>query len=243
MIRIFTCDDDGAFADLLTENIRGAFTALGAETDVQTFTSSVECLRAVRSGNDSPDVVFLDIDMPSVSGFDVAAEINRARRGTAIVFVSAKQELVFQSLDYRPISFIRKYPEESLTADLAKVCRSILRDFMQATVVEIRDVYSGTVAVTAEDILFIGSEDHYLSYKLRDKRTLKERCNIRTAEERFKKFGFIRPHSRYLVNMAHITFFNPGIGRIVLDSKDSVPVSRSLKAEAHGEYLKYKRVF
>ena len=243
MIKIFTCDDDAAFSGLLTEKIRDTFVSLGAEIDVTPFTSSVDCLRAVRAEKDSPDVVFLDIDMPSVSGFDVAAEINKARRGAVIVFVSGKQELVFESLDYHPFSFIRKNPAESLSADLSKVCRSIMRDFMQDTLVEIRDVYSGAAAVTAEEILFIGSEDHYLIYTLRDKKTLKERGNIKAAEDRFRNFGFIRPHSRYLVNMAHITFFNPSIGRIVLDSRDSVPVSRALKSAAHEEYLKYKRVF
>ncbi len=45
------------------------------------------------------------------------------------------------------------------------------------------------------------------------------------------------------MNAAHISFFNPKINRIVLDTKDSVPVSRSMGTRAHEEYLKYKRVF
>ena len=61
MIKIFICDDDGIFAGLLTEQVRSVFGELGAECDVRTFSSSVECISAVKFENDKPDVFgFLD---------------------------------------------------------------------------------------------------------------------------------------------------------------------------------------
>ena len=244
MIKIFVCDDDAVFAGLLAEQIRDAFGALGAECDVRTFSSSVECVRAVRLEKEGPDAAFLDIDMPSVSGFGLAAEIREAKRGVFIVFVSGKQELVFESFDYHPFSFVRKSSGENLRASISKVCSSIVSAMKQSKLVEILDVYSGPVCVTAEDILYVSSQDHYQVYVLGNgKKPVKERGTIRDVEAKLSPLGFIRPHSRYVVNAAHVSFFSPKINRIVLDSKDSIPVSRSMGGRAHEEYLKYKREF
>ena len=244
MIKIFICDDDRIFAGLMTEEIRNAFGTLGAECDVRTFSSSVECIRAVKFGSEKPDVFFLDIDMPSVSGFEIAAEIQKEQKGAFIVFVSGKQELVFDSFDYHPFSFVRKNTGDNLRASITKVCSSISAALKQSKLVEIDDVYSGPVFVAAEDILYAYSSDHYQVFVLREeKKTYKERGTTGETEKKLVPLGFIRPHNRYIVNAAHISFFNPKINRIVLDTKDSVPVSRSMGARAHEEYLKYKRIF
>ncbi len=167
MIKVFVCDDDGIFAGLLTEEIKSVFGELGAECDVRTFSSSVECIRAVKLENDKPDVFFLDIDMPSVSGFEIAAEIQKACKSSFIVFVSCKQELVFESFDYHPFSFVRKSTGENLRASIAKVCSSIAAALKQSKLIEIEDVYSGPVFVAAEEILYAYSSDHYQVFVLR----------------------------------------------------------------------------
>ena len=151
---------------------------------------------------------------------------------------------MFESFDYHPFSFVRKSTGENLRASIAKVCSSIAAALKQSKLIEIEDVYSGPVFVAAEEILYAYSSDHYQVFVLRgDKKTYKERGTVGDTEKKLAPLGFIRPHNRYVVNAAHISFFNPKINRIVLDTKDSVPVSRSMGTRAHEEYLKYKRVF
>lgn len=244
MIRISVCDDDSVFAGLLSEQLKTVFDGLSAETEIKAFSSPKVFLHAVRTGAAEPDVVFLDIDMPGVSGFEIAEEIKKEKRGTVIVFVSGKHELVFESLDYHPFSFIRKNTGDGLVRDLGKVAAEIVADFIGNRVIGIRDVYSGMTYVPAKQIVSVGSENHYVSYSVENgKRKLKERGGIKTAEEKLRGCGFIRPHSRFLVNTAHIGFFSPKVNRIVMDDKSSVPVSRGQRATAYEEYLRYKRVF
>ncbi len=242
MLSIFVCDDERAFADLLEDKLTRVFGELGVETDIRTFCSPSECLAAVREG-DAPGAIFLDIDMPGVSGFEIADRIRKERVGSLVIFVSAKQELVFESFDYHPFSFIRKNSGGDFDADIRKVCGSVVNATAQKKPLEIRDVYAGTVFVAVENITHVRSDNHYLEYYAvgRD-RPIKERGTIKEAARKLSEFGFIRPHGRYVVNTEHVGFFNPKINRIVLDTKESVPVSRSLRDSAYEDYKKRKRL-
>ncbi|MBO4413417.1 MAG: response regulator transcription factor [Clostridia bacterium] len=244
MLKLAVCDDDPVFADLLSKSIKDVFDGLDAQTEISVFSSARAFLAALRSKDAEPDVAFLDIDMPGVSGFEIAGEIKQMRKKTVIVFVSGKHELVFESLDYHPFSFIRKGSGDVLLSDLGKVAAGIVRDFLGSKTIEINDVYAGKVRVCADDILTVSSEDHYLVYVVMDSgRPYKERGTLRAAEEKLRQYGFFRPHHQHLVNAAHVSFFNPKFNKLILDTKASVPVSRSLRASAHESYLKLKRVF
>ena len=243
MLTVFVCDDDRSFADLLSEKLTSIFKNLSVDANITTFTSPKACLYAFR-GERAPDAVFLDIDMPGVSGFDIADEIKKERGGALIIFVSGKQELVFESFDYHPFSFVRKNAGADFETEVRKVCEGVVSVLINRKPVELRDVYAGTVFIAAEDIVFVKSDDHYLEYHAAGRtRPIKERGLIKEAEKKLKPLGFIRPHSRYLVNAERISFFNPKINRIVLDTKDSVPVSRSQRDAAYSEYQKIKRVY
>ena len=80
MIRIIICDDDVPFAEYLERQVKEIFTDLKNETDIRSFTSPEECLKYVTRDGADTDVVFLDIDMPGTTGFDIAKEIKKERR-------------------------------------------------------------------------------------------------------------------------------------------------------------------
>ena len=243
MLTIYVCDDEVAFADLLEGKLKLIFHEYDFDVGIVSFCTPVECLRAVRYG-EPPDAVFLDIDMPEVSGFDIAKEIKKERRDALVIFVSGKPDLVFESFDYHPFSFVRKSAGDDLDVELRKVCEGVVSFLSKRKPIELCDVYAGTVFEKAENILYVRSEKHYVEYHaVGCDRPVKQRGSLKEAEKLLRPFGFIKPHSRFLVNVVHIGFFNPKINRIVLDTKDSVPVSRSLRDPAYGEYLKIKRMF
>ena len=244
MIKIAVCDDDAAFADVLTYELNRIFDELNVETEIKSFCDSEVFFSSFRTEEPKLDIVFLDIDMPGITGFGIAEEIKKESPGTLIVFISARHEFVFDSFDYRPFSFIRKGIGGILLPDLAKVCERLVADFRQDKAITIRDAYSGDIPITLEKILYVKSSEHYLIWKaLGVNRDLKERGTIGDTELKLKKYGFIRPHSRYLVNVDHIVFFNIKINRLVLDNKDSIPVSKGYRTTAHRDYLNLKRVF
>ena len=63
------------------------------------------------------DIYFIDIEMPHISGFDLSLKIKRENPRAIIVFVSAREDKVFDSFEYSPLEFIRK---NSLDFDLKR---------------------------------------------------------------------------------------------------------------------------
>ena len=70
------------------------------------------------------DLVFLDIDMPKYSGMDVAEEIRKKSADTDIIFVSNREDRVFETFSVQPFGFIRK---NCFTEDL----NATLRQYIQ----------------------------------------------------------------------------------------------------------------
>ena len=243
MITIFICDDERAFLDFLGYQIKSVFDELKIETRIKAFTSPKECLYLIRKSDEPPDAVFLDIDMPGLSGFEIAEEIKKGRANPLVIFVSGKHELVFKSFDYHPFSFVRKGTGESFRPELLKVCSGIVAALRQKTPIEILDVDLGTVHVSTEDIIYAKCDGHYLVYRTKvESGSLRERSTVKDKMTILRPCGFIRPHVSFLVNTAHIGFFSAKVNKIVLDTKEFIPISRQMKDKALKDYLQFMRI-
>lgn len=100
VIRAAICDDEPTILDYLHEHISKEFKQQGAEIQMDKFTSGKEFLNVHEE--ELFDLVFLDIDMPEISGFDVAEEISESEY-TIIIFVTTHDEIVFSSLKFQPL--------------------------------------------------------------------------------------------------------------------------------------------
>jgi len=110
MLNIAVCDDNIYFGKRMVENIRAICAKILPErlecTVIPAFCSADEVLEYLKGNN--INVIFLDIDMPGHSGFELAAILNEISPGIEIVFVSSHNDLVYSSFEYRPFCFIRK---------------------------------------------------------------------------------------------------------------------------------------
>ena len=106
MIRIAVCDDNKAFSDLISRLLTGVTESKGIEAAVTSYNSGRELIRD--HGEKPYDVLFLDIDMPEINGFEVARSIRADSTRAFIIFVTAKTGLVYESFDYQPFGFICK---------------------------------------------------------------------------------------------------------------------------------------
>ncbi len=78
------------------------------EIETHLYTDGNDMLELMKKNKDYFDVVFLDIDMPKISGLDVAAKMRSINQEILLVFISAHEQYVFDSIDYSPIKYIRK---------------------------------------------------------------------------------------------------------------------------------------
>lgn len=106
MIRIAVCDDEVIFVRCLRDMVEALFEKQGMEFQCFVYTSAPELIRAHRK--EEFQLLFLDIDMPEMSGMELVAEIRAMNSAAALIFVSSHSDFVFESFQFQPFRFLRK---------------------------------------------------------------------------------------------------------------------------------------
>ena len=240
MLRIAICDDEKIYTDSIQICVHKFLTGKSVEARIFKYTSAKKLIEDHQA---CPfDILFLDIDMPVVTGFDISKEVRDTNDPVYIVYISAKHELVYNSFEFNPFYFICKTEHEILNREISHVMSKLLLHYQQHRKITINDPSNGPSIVTVKDIMYIKSDKHYISYypvKRIDPYT--ERGTINDKESELSSPDFVRTHQRYLVNMNHIARFDGLINTITLCNNEQLPLSKSLKKSALETYLTFKR--
>ena len=134
MIRIAIVDDDKKFMAIYKQIIASLFSEHHVKTEINDFFSGKEFIKSLSITK--YDLVFMDIDMPEVSGIDIAAELRNNKQNLDIIFVSAHPHFVFEAIRFTPYRFIRKSnfksetkeEQERIEKEIDDLSPSIVRD-------------------------------------------------------------------------------------------------------------------
>ena len=109
MYKLAFCDDDKTLINYIKTVIEREFSVNNLETFSKLFSSGTSLLKAIERG-ERFDVYFLDISMPVIDGICIGTTIRNSINDTnfAIVYISEKEEKIFDSLKNSPLYFIRK---------------------------------------------------------------------------------------------------------------------------------------
>lgn len=233
MIRAAICDDESTMLDYLCEHISKEFKQQNADVQIDKFISGKDFLCSHKS---KPyDVVFLDIDMPEISGFDVAEKISEK---ALIIFVTTHDELVFSSLKFQPFRFIRKtYLDNEIEETIKAISTKILKRKAEQRIkfqTREKEVY-----IFAHDIEYIEVYDHWLRVYTNEKKTIECYGSLSDFENVLAPVGFIRTYKSYLVNFKYINSVQKG--QVVLDDGTEIPVSRYKASEVREKLKEYIR--
>ncbi len=175
------------------------------------------------------DVVFLDIDMPGISGMQLAEALSQAERPPAVVFVTAHSEHAVKAFEVAAVDYLVKPVElRRLQAAVAR-----LRPAEEAPVrVERIPVEKGgrKLLIQVQDIYYVMAKDDY-SYIFTENERFLSTMSLAQLEARLEPQGFFRVHRRFVVNLAQVREVVPMYGgTMMLTLKDAagtqVPASR-----------------
>ncbi len=198
--------------------------------------------------NLSPDLVFLDIQMPKTSGFDVIEQIG-VDKMPAVVFVTAFDEFALNAFDAGAVDYLLKpFDVGRLRKALERVRREIRREVPAGEVEEkLRRLLAeikhppkylkripvkqkdGTVLVPAEDIDWIAAAGHYLELHT-EKKTYLIREKISEIELKLDPENFVRIHRSIIINLDRIKSLHPlfnGDYLIILHDGTELNLSRT----------------
>jgi len=181
----------------------------------------------------SPDVVFLDIQMPGVDGFEVIKR-RTVERMPAVVFLTAFDQFAIKAFETEALDYLVKPVSEARFASTMKRLLKRLKSAGRPTRAETIVVTTsrGATVLHLNEIDWIEAAGNYSqlwvgtrSYFLRE--------SLHLLEKRIQKNGFIRAHRRALVRLdgvRELTRTRAGASVAVLESGMRVPISRRRSA-------------
>ena len=196
MIRVAVCDDDSAFIDYFESLLSDTFSDNGDIFEIKSFNYGSDLLNI----EDDYDLLFLDIDMPEVSGFEIASALKERNKHPFLIFVTSHDELVYSSFKFQPFRFLRKsYLDKELPEILNEVTEAINEQNMsRKTMFKTKN---GSVYIELKKIYFIEIYSHKLLIHSADGIVTECTGTLSDYEEKFNSLSFIRTHKSYLVNM------------------------------------------
>lgn len=239
-IRTLVVDDE----KLARDRLIGFLAKLDGVEVVGQAENGVEAVERIE--RERPDLVFLDVQMPGMDGFDVLKALSRP--APHVVFATAYDDYAIrafevEAIDYLLKPFARARVEEAVGRVRARLehggggfdVEAVLRRIEDGRKEYLRQipVHAGKriLLVPVEDVLWFGVE-YRLVYAHTVERAFMTNFTLRDLEERIDPEVFFRAHKASLVNMRQVKEIVPWFGgryKLVMrdQSGSEVPVSRA----------------
>ena len=228
MSKIITCiivDDEPIAREILENHLQ----KIAIINIVATCKNAIEAFNVINSNK--VDVIFLDINMPEISGLSFARSINK---NIKIIFTTAYREYAvdgfdLKAVDYllKPISFerllqaVNKFLDENILIHSDKKEELIHEKSDFIFVRSDRKM----IKVNFSEVNYIESLGDYLKIHLSNK-TIITRETITSIEAKLPKKEFLRIHRSFIVSINKIESFT---NEFVEINNKAIPISRSYK--------------
>ena len=240
MIKALIIDDEAVAANVLRMMIERHVPAI---TDLRLATQAEEALALVKGFQ--PQLVFLDIVMPTTDGFELLSSMKDAE--FEVIFTTAYNEYAiqairFSALDYlmKPIDadelktavnrFVEKQHQKAETDALLQNLVHNLKSNEKADFKLAVPTTEGAIFFSPSEIIRCEGDRNYTWFFLTNNRKHLSSKTIKEYEELLSNHDFLRIHKSHLVNMAFIDkYLNEGT--VVLKDKIQLPVARLRKEE------------
>ncbi|HLV71076.1 MAG TPA: LytTR family DNA-binding domain-containing protein [Xanthomarina sp.] len=209
---------------------------------VESFTSPEEAISYLKTH--TPDCLFLDINMPTMDGFQFLDCINH--KDYAVIITTAYNEYALKALKNEAIDYLLKpIDSDDLKETIAKIKKFYTNNISIAKVEEVllnfnanlkhQKVILNTdgklVFLNIDDILYIESDGNYSTFILSKNQKLVVTKKIKEIDAILPKNYFFRIHNSFIINLNKIKEFVKSDAYVVMESNEKIPVARQRKTD------------
>lgn len=190
-----------------------------------------------------PDLIFLDVEMPHGSGFELLSHF--PDKNFDVIFVTAFNHYAIQAIKFSAVDYILKpinineFIEAVKKVALSRK-KNRERNFnFDALLENLKTRIPSRLAIPAsdgmeylntDDIIRIEADRSYSWFYLNDKRKLLVSRNLKEYQELLSDRNFFRTHNSHLINLNYVRkFIRQEGGYIQMKDDSTVPVSRGKK--------------
>ncbi|HZV71009.1 MAG TPA: LytTR family DNA-binding domain-containing protein [Saprospiraceae bacterium] len=212
-------------------------------THIDVYNEPEIALHALRE--QAPDILFLDIEMPYMSGFDFIHALGPTR--SSVIFTTAYDTYAVQAFKVNAVDYLLKpidkgeligavnkvlqKPQPFDQQILTGLIRSAIEQQQTPRKITIHTV-DGIHLLALDDIIYCKSEGSYSYVYLKEQSSLMVSKNLSEMEDLIKSARFFRIHKSHLINRDHIVKVNKAEGGdITMSNHEKVPISRQKRVE------------
>lgn len=193
----------------------------------------------------SPDLVFLDIEMPRMNGFEMLKKLEPVR--FEVIFTTAYNKYAIDAIKMSALDYLLK-PIDAEELNIAiKRCRQsildksgnekmeiLLRNLSQHHALEKTLTLAsvdGIRFIKMKDIVRLEASGRYTRFYLSNKETILSSRTIGDFEETLSTNEFFRIHETHIINLLYIDRFHKGNNYVLLTDKTELPLARRRKED------------
>jgi two-component system LytT family response regulator len=204
---------------------------------VGTFTNSSKALLEIE--NLQPHLLFLDIEMPVLNGFEILDKI--IHLDFSVIFITAYNQYALKAFRFNALDYLVKPIEiDSLVQAVAKAEKIAKPSLDQLTMLQkqLRGEPASKIAVTGQngisfidlnEIIYCEASNNYSKLILTEGRQFLVSKTLKDVQDVLEQEHFLRVHRQYMVNLNHVKQLNRNEGVITMDNGDHIPIARNQK--------------
>ena len=206
------------------------------------FTDSFEALGYLEKN--SPDCLFLDIEMPTMDGFQFIQKLKN--KDFPVVITTAYNQYAIKALKNEAIDYllkpidtddlkdtivkIKKYNAKNYSAErLEKILLNFNSNLLHKKITFNTD--GKLIFLESDEILYAESDGNYSTIYLSDGQKIVLTKKLKEVNQLLPEESFFRIHNSFIINLNKIKEFLKTDGYVVLTSNHKIPVSRQKKSD------------
>lgn len=190
------------------------------------YSNAIETKAAIKDAG--VDLIFLDVEMPILTGFDLLDDITEK---PGVIFVTGQTKYAFKAFDYSAIDYLQKPIKKDRF--LYAVERALLAHKMRTEMVEDKGDFIFVKSnlkkrkVYLKDLKFIQALGDYVKL-ITETESLVVLSTMKAFEKQLPTEDFLRIHKSYIVNLRRVEKFN---SKAVELDNEVLPLSRNRKSD------------
>lgn len=232
IIRAILIDDEKDSLEILERELRKHCPYVDVLDMCETPADGIKSIRKYE-----PDLIFLDIEMPGLSGFDLLSVVEDI--SFEVIITTAHPQYAVDSfninaLDYlqkpfsgeRLKSAVEKIIEKNSKVDPSTYLEELKKNLNRSKRIGLRGVKK-IEFIPIEDIIYCEADGNITRFFLTDNKRAHCGRNLGAVEESLSEYNFFRIHNSYFINLDHLTQYDRGERYVVMSNGATLNVSQS----------------
>ena len=237
MIKALVIDDENRTRDLIAKMINSFGLDIKAISAGETVVSGLKAIE-----EHSPDIVFLDIQMPDGTGFDLLRSL--PNKSFEVIFITAHEEFAIKAIKFSALDYILKpIDADELKAAVERAIKSVgsKKEEIQFDALQLNiqpnqkrrlvlKTHESVHVVELDSIIRCESERNYTSFFLISGKKIVVSKTLKDYEILLAGHNFLRVQQSHLINLDFVSRYDKiNGGTIVMKDDSEVPLSQAKK--------------